>query len=59
MTKGEIVIYADDDDEVRTSASQNCVTATLCTWILPHDSVYIALHPYKQGGVRWKAGYID
>jgi hypothetical protein len=32
MKKGDVIVDADaDDDEVRTSASQNCVTATLCT----------------------------
>jgi hypothetical protein len=32
MTKGDVIIDADDDDEeVRTSASQNRAIATLCT----------------------------
>jgi hypothetical protein len=32
MKKGDVVIDADDDDEeVRTSASQNSAIATLCT----------------------------
>jgi hypothetical protein len=32
MKKGAVIVIADgDDDEVRTSASQNRVTATLCT----------------------------
>ncbi len=32
MKKGAVILIADgDDDEVRTSASQNRVTATLCT----------------------------
>ncbi len=33
MKKGGAALVADDDDydEVRTSASQNCATATLCT----------------------------
>jgi hypothetical protein len=29
IKKVDVVIDADDDDEVRTSASQNCATATL------------------------------
>jgi hypothetical protein len=31
MKKGDVVAVADDDDEVRTRASENHVTATLCT----------------------------
>jgi hypothetical protein len=31
MKKGDVVVVADDDDEVRTRASENHVTATLCT----------------------------
>jgi hypothetical protein len=31
MKKGDFIINADADDEVRTSASQNCATATLST----------------------------
>jgi hypothetical protein len=31
MKKGDGIVDVDDDDEVRTSASQNHVTATLCT----------------------------
>jgi hypothetical protein len=31
MKKGDVVINADDDDEVRSSASQNRATATLST----------------------------
>ncbi len=27
---GDVIIVVDDDDEVRTSVSQNLVTATLC-----------------------------
>ncbi len=27
-----VVDAADEDDKVKTSASQNCATATLCTW---------------------------
>jgi hypothetical protein len=30
MKKGDVVLDADDDDEVRTSASQNQATATQC-----------------------------
>jgi hypothetical protein len=31
MKKGDVAVNADDDDEVRTSASQNIVTVTMCT----------------------------
>jgi hypothetical protein len=31
MKKGDVVDDADDDERVRTSVSQNCVTATLNT----------------------------
>jgi hypothetical protein len=31
MKKGDVLIVADDNDEVRTSASQNHMTAILCT----------------------------
>ncbi len=30
MMNGDVIIVADDDDEVRTSVSQNLVTAPLC-----------------------------
>jgi hypothetical protein len=31
MKKGDVIADADDDNEVRTSASQNHATAKLCT----------------------------
>jgi hypothetical protein len=30
MKNGNVIDDAGDDDEVRTGASQNCATATLC-----------------------------
>jgi hypothetical protein len=29
--KGDVTVNADDDDEVRTSGSQNCATAAMST----------------------------
>jgi hypothetical protein len=29
--KGDVITDVDDGDELKTSASQNCATATLCT----------------------------
>ncbi len=43
MKNGDIIILADDydDDEVRTNASQNYVTARLCTEEFFHKTQYI------------------
>ncbi len=45
-----IVVAADDDDEVRISASQNHVTATLCNkkFVLRTQYTYIAFPSYHQ-----------
>ncbi len=42
LKKGDVDDDAANDDEVRTSASQNCTTATLRR-TLPQNSVFIAL----------------
>jgi hypothetical protein len=44
LKKGNVVSDADDDDEVRTSALQNRVTATVCTEevFLRTQYIYIA-----------------
>jgi hypothetical protein len=53
MIKKRDVIFDADDDEVRTNASQNRGTASLCTEEFFPRSQYmqIALSSYQQGGV--------
>jgi hypothetical protein len=54
MKKGDVTLVADDDDnEMRTSASQKCAIATLCTeeLILRAQYVHIALPLYHQRSV--------
>jgi hypothetical protein len=50
LKKGNVVSDAYDDYEVRTSASQNRVTATVCTeeFFLRTQYIYIALPSFKQ-----------
>jgi hypothetical protein len=58
IKKGDDVADDDDNDAVRTSVSQDQVTATLCTKeIVPHDSVYIALITYQTDKNEW-GGYM-
>ncbi len=59
MKKGDIVSDADDDDEVRTSVSENHATATLCTeefFLRTRYTVYssplISAERYGGGGGR-------
>jgi hypothetical protein len=42
---GDVIHDADDDDEMRTSTSQNCVKATLCTEEFFFRTRYIKLSP--------------
>jgi hypothetical protein len=57
LKKGDVNNDADDDDEVRTSGLQNCVTVTLSTKAFLLRSALIALLSYQQRGVGgWGAG---
>jgi hypothetical protein len=51
MKKGDVVINADIDDEVRSSVSQNHARTTLSAVFFPM-TLYIALHSYHQRGER-------
>jgi hypothetical protein len=55
MKKGDVIIVADDDDEVRT-ASQNSLTATLCTEQLFLRTQFSKLSPHITRDVSG-AGY--
>ncbi len=47
LKKGDVIVDADaDDDEVRTSALQNRVTATLCTEEFFLSTLYTKLSPH-------------
>ncbi len=65
MDKGDVVIDADDDDdEVRTSASQGHATATLCIeeFFLRTQYIFVALPSCQQrdvGGGAGTATHID
>jgi hypothetical protein len=61
MKKAEVVIVADDDDELRTSVSENPATATLCTeeFFLRTQYLCIALHSYQQRGMGGGDGEQD
>jgi hypothetical protein len=54
MKMGDVAVNADDDDEVRTSASQNIVTVTMYTeeFFFMNQYVSIAFPSYQQRGVR-------
>jgi hypothetical protein len=56
MKKGNDVA-ADDDDEVRTSVSQDQVTATLCAEKLFLRTKYIYLSPHIRQVKMWGGGY--
>jgi hypothetical protein len=48
--KGDDIADDEDDDVVRTSVSQDRVTATLCTdELFPQHKVYMALFTYQKG----------
>ncbi len=53
MNKGDVVV-ADDDDKLRTSASQNHVTTTLCTeeFFLSADMCEVGQFMYCTDGQR-------
>jgi hypothetical protein len=46
LKKGDVIVVADDDYEVRTSVSQNRVTATLCTEELLLRTQYMLVSPH-------------
>jgi hypothetical protein len=63
MKKGDDVAGYEDEDAVRTSVSQDRVTATLCTEELFLRTQYIALSAYQTGqnvggGYGWSTHHI-